>query len=76
MKDPIVEEVRRARRERSARFNHDIDAMFEDLRRSEELSKARGVKFVTPKPRSRQRPMRKTSSGKLRTKGTTAELDG
>jgi hypothetical protein len=51
MKDPIVEEVRRARRERSARFNHDLDAMFEDLRRSEKQSKARGAKFVSPKPR-------------------------
>lgn len=66
MKDPIVEEVRRARRERSARFKHNIDAMFEDLRRSEEESKARGAKFVTPKPRKRPRPMRKTTPGKLR----------
>jgi len=67
MKDPIVEEVRQARRERSARFKHDIDAMFEDLRRSEEESKARGAKFVTPKPRNRRRPMRQATRGKLRT---------
>lgn len=64
MKDPIVEEVRRARRERSAKFRHDIDAMFEDLRRGEQESKACGAKFVTPKPRRRPKPMRKPTAYK------------
>ena len=54
MRDPIVEEIHRRRVRRAARFHHDIDAMFDDLRRSEELSKAQGAIFVTPKPRKRR----------------------
>ncbi|MBI4559565.1 MAG: hypothetical protein HY706_18415 [Candidatus Hydrogenedentes bacterium] len=33
MKDPIVEEVRKARWEHARRFNFDLDAICEDLRR-------------------------------------------
>jgi hypothetical protein len=32
MEDPIVEEVRRLREERSARLNFDLDAIFEELK--------------------------------------------
>ena len=64
MKDEIIEEIRKVRRQRSARFKHNIDAMFEDLRRSEEESKARGAKFVTPK--RRQRSFRKSGISKAR----------
>ena len=66
MKDPIVEEIHRRREQRAAKFNHDIDAMFEDLRRSEEESKSQGAKFVTLTPRKRRvtkkRLMRKTKA--------------
>ncbi len=38
MNDPIVDEVRRIRDEYAARFNYDIDAMFQDLKEKERLS--------------------------------------
>jgi hypothetical protein len=47
-RDSIVEEVRRAREEYAARFNYDLRAMCEDLRKR---SVERGVKTVTLSPR-------------------------
>lgn len=38
MKDPIVEEVRRAREAHAKRFNYDLDAICEDLRKREKNS--------------------------------------
>jgi hypothetical protein len=35
MEDPIVEEVRKLREEHAARFNYDVGAIFEDLKRVE-----------------------------------------
>jgi hypothetical protein len=35
MKDPIVEEVRRARDAHAKRFNYDLDAIVEDLKKRE-----------------------------------------
>ncbi len=35
MKDPIVEEVRRARDAHAKKFNYDLDAIVEDLQRRE-----------------------------------------
>ena len=48
MKDPIVEEIRRARRELAAKFNFDLHALCEDLRRTERES---GKKVVTLEPK-------------------------
>jgi len=48
MKDPIVEEVRRHRREHAKRFNYDLDAICEDLR---EHQAASGHRLVRLKPR-------------------------
>ena len=53
MRDPVVDEIHRYREERSARFKHDLDAMFKDLRRREAESRKRGVKFVTPRKRKK-----------------------
>jgi len=36
--DPILEELYRIREEHSARFNHDLKAMFEDLKDQERAS--------------------------------------
>jgi hypothetical protein len=44
MKDPIVAEIHRYRAEHARRFNYDIHAICEDIRRSETKS---GGKFVT-----------------------------
>lgn len=38
MKDPIVEEVRRAREAHAKQFNYDLDAICEDLRKREKAS--------------------------------------
>jgi hypothetical protein len=43
MNDPIVEEVRRVRDAHAARFNYDLDAIFEDIKEREKKS---GLKFV------------------------------
>ena len=38
MKDPIVEEVRRAREAHARQFDYDLDAICEDLRKREKES--------------------------------------
>ena len=43
MNDPIVEEVRRIRDAHAARFNYDLDAIFQDIKESEKKS---GLQFV------------------------------
>lgn len=43
MNDPIVEEVRRVREAHAARFNYDLDAIFQDIKEQEKKS---GHKFV------------------------------
>jgi hypothetical protein len=54
MRDPIVEEIRRIRREHAEKFNFDLDAIFEDLKQSQRQS---GRKVVTLEPR-RPKPVR------------------
>jgi hypothetical protein len=43
MNDPIVDEVRRVRDAHAARFNYDLDAIFQDIKEQEKKS---GLKFV------------------------------
>jgi len=43
MNDPIVDEVRRVRDAYAARFNYDLDAIFQDVKEREKRS---GLKFV------------------------------
>ena len=43
MNDPIVDEVRRVRDAHAARFNYDLDAIFQDIKEREKKS---GLKFV------------------------------
>ena len=45
MKDPIVEEVRRYRRNHSERFENDLDAICDDLRRHQAVSGHRIVRL-------------------------------
>lgn len=44
MNDPIVEEVRRVRDAHAARFNYDLDAIFQDIKEQEKKS---GHKFIS-----------------------------
>ncbi len=43
MNDPIVDEVRRVRAAHAARFNYDLDAIFQDIKEREKLG---GLTFV------------------------------
>ena len=47
MEDPIVEEVRRAGEAYFAKFNYDLNAIREDLRRSTEEAARAGHKVVS-----------------------------
>jgi hypothetical protein len=47
--DPIVEEVRKHRQEHAERFNYDLDAIYEDLKRKERASHRKVVRRP-PKP--------------------------
>jgi hypothetical protein len=48
MNDPIVDEVRRVRDAHAAKFNYDLDAIFQDIKEQEKNS---GLKFVSYPPR-------------------------
>jgi hypothetical protein len=43
MNDPIVDEVRRVRDAHAARFNYDLDAIFQDIKERERKG---GLKFI------------------------------
>ena len=54
--DPIVEEVRKARQAHAAKFNYDMEAIFDDLKQKE---KTCGHRIVSRPPRPR---LKKTGS--------------
>lgn len=45
-RDPIVEEIRLIRDEHAAKFNYDLDAIFQDVKKHEESLREQGYKFV------------------------------
>jgi hypothetical protein len=47
MTDPIVDEVHRVREAYAARFHHDLDAIFRDIKEQEKKS---GRRFVSSTP--------------------------
>ena len=49
-KDEIVEEVRKNREAYAARFNFDLQAMYEDLKKAEQKSGRKKVSFKPRKP--------------------------
>ena len=51
--DPIVEEIRKFRDEHAARFNYDLDVIFDDIKRSE---RELGLPLVTLPPNRVPRP--------------------
>ncbi|WP_417909449.1 hypothetical protein [Candidatus Electronema sp. PJ] len=50
MSDEIIDEVRAMREAHAKKFNFDLDAIYEDIKRSEEEHAARGAKFIEPPP--------------------------
>lgn len=49
-KDEIVEEIHRIREEYAAKFDHNIDAIYEDIRRQQAESGREFVSFPPKKP--------------------------
>lgn len=54
MNDPIVDEVRRVRDAHAARFNYDLDAIFEDIKKREKESGLVFVQGVARQPAANQ----------------------
>ena len=53
-KDPVVEEIHKVREENAAKFNFDLDALFEDLKHFEdELKKSGQYRFASPSSRTK-----------------------
>jgi hypothetical protein len=50
-KDPIVEEVRKIRAQHAAKFNYDIHAICEDIRKQERRSRRKVVTLRPKRPR-------------------------
>lgn len=48
--DEIVEEIHRIREEYAAKFDHDIDAIYKDIRRQQAQSDREFVSFPPKKP--------------------------
>jgi hypothetical protein len=57
--DPIVEEIRKIRDEHAARFNYDLDAIFDDIKRSEQEL---GLPLVTLPPNRIDQPDEESAS--------------
>ncbi len=52
MKDPIVEKIRRLRKQHAEKFDYDLDAIFEDLKKKERESNRKAVSHPPRRPRS------------------------
>lgn len=50
MNDEIIAEVRAIREAHAAKFNFDLDAIYDDIKRSEAEHIARGAIFIDPPP--------------------------
>jgi cytidylate kinase len=48
--DPIVEEVRKAREAHAAKFHHDLDAIYQDLKAQDERDPRRTVSLPSKRP--------------------------
>ena len=53
LNDPIVEEIRKIRDEHAARFNYDLDAIFDDFEKSQ---RELGLPLVTLPPNRVSKP--------------------
>ena len=49
-KDPIVEETRKLRKQYAAKFDHDIDAIYEDIQKRQAQLSQKPVSFPRRKP--------------------------
>jgi len=63
--DPIVEEIRQARQQHAAKFNYDLQAIYQDLKQQEAASSWRIVAFP-PRKRRHARIISKTKQRVLK----------
>jgi hypothetical protein len=63
MNDPIVDEVRHVRDAHAARFNYDLDAIFQDIKRREKESGLVFVSGVASQPESNTAPQSTGAAG-------------
>ncbi len=52
-RDPVVDETRKCREEYAVKFNHDVDAIFEDIRRRQKQGGRKLVSFPARKPQQK-----------------------
>ena len=55
-RDPIVEQIREIRQQHARRFNYDIRAMVEDLRKRQNEGNRKVVSFPPRRPRTAKKP--------------------
>jgi hypothetical protein len=58
-KDPIVEEVRKARQEHAARFGYDLRAIYNDLKTTEKLGGRKVVSLPSKRLKKEEQPNEK-----------------
>ena len=51
--DPVVEETRKLRKQYAEQFNHDLDAIFEDISNRQEKTERKRVAFPARRPKSK-----------------------
>ena len=61
MIDPIVEEIHKIRKEFAEKFDYNVDAMFDDLRKKQVESKRKIVSFVKSKNKNRDADEKKVA---------------
>jgi hypothetical protein len=54
MNDEIITEVRAIKDAIGAKFNYDLRALFEDIKRGEDELQSRGIHLIPPPAQSRQ----------------------
>lgn len=57
--DPIVEEVRKVREEHAARFDYDLERIFQDLKELEKRSERKVVSLPPKRPQEVSAPRQK-----------------
>ena len=73
MNDPIVDEVRRVRDAHAARFNYDLDAIFQDIKEREMKSGLKFVQGVARQPMPDQAPQPTGASNSVSPESTSPE---
>ena len=62
MRDPIVEEVRRARAKYAEKFDHDLDRMIDDLQRRQQAGEFQVIRLEPRPARKVLRPRARRSA--------------